>query len=294
MVWYAFWYAVCITVFDVVLAKSPCALNWLHPPRTPANFCLSVQHACNEVGFLRQAELSSGVRMAHGCATLEPEGSAYGNRFHRPVDTADLRRLQTFVVVLRPPGERMLSHFCEGPQGHQGLTDEQAADLRTKVLDRRDYVDDEAVLASVSFYLAHSYSRGCYVRMLTGSMCSDADVVVDQELTDRAIKNLDQFLFVGTSENYTATVDAFLRTVVRAKHIVDPTTFVGGETSVSFRAAHRRELQMKGQLSHNVPCEQALDTLLLTGQLLPPADPFDQQVYDHARTMFATQYSSSA
>jgi hypothetical protein len=292
--------SLCVGLCIAVLAKPPCALNWLHAPRTAANFCLSVQHACNEIEFLKQAYSAKNVRMAHGCATLEPDGTAHGNRFHKGLSAKDMDRLQTYVTVLRPPRERILSNYCEGATGHHGLSPELQKELRDHMVERADWIDDEAVRNSLSFYLAQPYSRGCYVRMLTGSMCSDADVVVDEALTKQAIANLDQFLFVGVSENYTSTVEVFLKTVASAGHIVDPTTFqvnqpvgsaggAGMSSSLSHRLklqpAHHLELRMKGEQSHNAQCEGAV------GLLAPKVeDAFDQQVYDHAKKVFVARY----
>jgi hypothetical protein len=253
---------------------------------------LSIQHACDERSFLKQAKSSTDVRMAHGCPTLKPFGSAYGNRYHKGVSGGEKDMLNTFVTVLRPPRERFMSNFCDGLQHHHGLSEEHKENLGFKMTHNGKWDNVSAVQESLQAYVAESkITFGCYVRMLTGSMCSDADVVVDEALTQEAIANLDQFLFVGVSENYTSTVEVFLKTVASAAHAVDAGTFVVNEgvQPADYRyelsSPDRVELRVVGEGSHNVACEKIARMLLATGKV-KYADKFDQQVYDHAKKLF--------
>jgi len=175
------------------------------------------------------------------------------------------------------------------------MSEEQKLDMSLAIGDVNNMDNITRWKVGLAFYAEQSYSRGCYVRMLTGSMCSDADVVVDQELTDRAIKNLDQFLFVGTSENYTATVDAFLRVAATALPAVDPSTFHANhgvaEDRWTYRLqpAARIEKTIVAELSHNLECERAADIMVHTGKVKYD-DPFDQAVYERAKVLFETKF----
>jgi len=242
--------------------------------------------------FLKQAKASTDVRMAHGCPTLKPFGSAYGNRYHKGISNADLDILNTFVTVLREPRERFMSNFCDGMQHHHGLSEDLKQSLSFKMTHNGKFDNVSAVQESLQAYVDESkITRGCYVRMLTGFMCSEADIVVDEDLTKEAIKNLDQFLFVGTSEDYTKTVRVFLQTMATAAHAVDVATFVVNEGAnvadyrYELQEADRVELRIVGEGSHNTACERVARMLLVTGKV-KYNDPFDDAVYERAKALF--------
>jgi hypothetical protein len=200
--------------------------------------------------------------------------------------------------VLRRPKERFVSNFCDGPQHHHGLSEDARLDLSVALGDITKLDNMTRWMEGMAHYAAQPYSRGCYVRMLTGSMCSDADVVVDEALTKQAIANLDQFLFVGVSESYPKVVDAFLRVAATALPHVDPSTFqvnqgkAQDEWAYRLQPAVRVEKTVIAEASHNVACEKLAHMMVNTGKVRYE-DPFDQQVYDHAKELFATKFNVS-
>lgn len=240
--------------------------------------------------------MSTDVRMAHGCPVLKPTGSSIGNRYHKPVNSNEFSKLNTFVTVLRHPKERFISNFCDGAPHHHGLNDELKNEMQLKLTHGNKFDNLTAVHESLSHYNSLHYVYGCYVKMLTGFMCSDADVVVNEELTKKAIENLNKFLFVGISVNYQHTVNSFISLMSTAVHVIDPSTFKINKNKNPDEYIYKLskpdsiEYKIIGENSHNTNCEKIVKMLIDTKKILYN-DTYDELIYNHAYYLFKTKFN---
>ena len=280
---------------EVVRLPEKCRLKWLHPPKTVSTFCLSIQHACNEVVFLDHATQSNGHRMAHGCPILTPVGSAEGNRFHGPLSKSEINNadLNDFVTVLREPSSRIISTFCDGVDLHYGLTKQTKVLLNEQFnsIDQWNWKRNKTLIKqNFQVYLKQPFIYGCYVRLLSGYSCNE-EAISHNEVTNlipKAIETIDQFLFAGISENYNKTLQLFYEIAIR-NNITKPTNLVSYTTNTNqntntlkYSNPNPIELIKLSEISNSKTCETKLKDIIRNNEILFQ-DPFDSIIYTHVK-----------
>ena len=183
----------------------------MHPPKTASTFCLTIQHACDEISFIQQVAVADGYRTAYGCAILSPKGTQFGNQYHNPLSKEALQgdHIEEHVTILRDPESRMISSYCDGIH-EEGLPKEEVAALKSHLI--YSVNNEEGCIKNFLIYSNFHANHGCYTKMLNGFPCS-ADVNVTKKMTETALDNLRKFRFVGIFEEYAESVDLFLKII---------------------------------------------------------------------------------
>ena len=297
---------------EVIRLPDKCKLRWLHPPKTISTFCLSVQHACNELVFLDHVKVSNGHRMAHGCPILVPIGSAEGNRFHGPLDRSEMTKegLSKFVTVLRDPTSRIISSFCDGVDLHYGLSKSTKDSLNDQfnAVDKWEWKRNKTLIKdNFMLYLKQPFIYGCYVRLLTGYACNDETVSHDKltALLPEALTVIDSFLFAGISEEYNTTLKLFYRIAARnnitktenllsyyQETLAKITNTANGRllsdvaVAYEYSAPHPVELARLSENSNSKSCESKMKDLMKKTEI-SFIDPFDSVVYTRVKEKLA-------
>ena len=211
-----------------------CDLLWLHPPKTASTFCFSVQHACNETLFLKQASLSTGYKYFRGCTILEPNGTFYSNRHHYGLSLYhldDMYILKNYITMLRNPESRLISAFCDHMHD-EGMTDKSKGKLIKHMGFGKQapaFINGSICIEQFNRFASFGPHHGCYVKMLNGFQCAE-ERIITKAMVDIAVFHLFKFLFVGIMEEYKSSVELFL---YLAANYTDPQSFAVNEDFIS-------------------------------------------------------------
>lgn len=180
-----------------------CSYIWLHSPKTASTFCLTIQHACNASEFHKHVNSSTNIVVRKGCAMTYPVGTAYGNRWHNPVNNYGL--LHRHVGIFREPKHRILSSFLDSIH-FEGLPRKLSNKLKNSF--QAATTPQECVI-NFNIYLSLPCNYGCYTKMLNGLGCH-ADVELTEAMLKHALFVVNQFFFVGVFEKYEESIRLFL------------------------------------------------------------------------------------
>ena len=184
---------------------------WMHVPKTGSTFEHIIFRAACRVeigsGFIEPSQVRDIIQLR-----MCPNGTfAMFNNGHSPLAEKIINGNDSILkfTLLRTPARRIVSgffhymHDCRWLQAAHNIS-EHGSPLPTDERARRFYA-----IANVTHL--QQYARcvaGCAARMLTGHRCGDAEHRPD---VARALQVLRSFSFVGITDAWNVTVDAFSR-----------------------------------------------------------------------------------
>jgi hypothetical protein len=135
-------------------------------------------------------------------------------------------------------------------------------------------------------WATHPHNHGCYVKMLTGNECHGMVELTDDMLAD-ALATLKKFRFVGLIEEYTMSVEVFLKfvhfnwdTIHTPKKKISP-----GEYNETAPVLPPFPLEVEKHREAHNPCASHLQEAHKMG-LLKYDDPYDAAVYELAAELY--------
>jgi hypothetical protein len=148
--------------------------------------------------------------------------------------------------------------------------------------------EKSACVHNFNIWGSYAANKGCYVKMLNGHQCHE-NVTITPTMVVRATSHLKKFLFVGIFEEYTKSVEVFLKFTKTSwdRHPIHVP--INRREDISMKRPPELKpfpVELEPFRIDSSACREHLRQARTEG-LLPYQDPYDEEVYKLAQTMWA-------